>query len=126
MKNQNEARYQELLKAYNELEYPTTNATGTEVEDYNDKLDKIREQIIELGYPDPSIEEQPKEPIKITLFNSDKSERWVVLVIQVGNEYHVEDYTRHSLFSNPLAKGNTPGEAIDNFIKVESDLINSL
>lgn len=53
-----------------------------------------------------------------------------------GNKTKAPGFTKHweisetrienSLFSNPLAKGKTCGECLDNFLAIENQLLNSL
>lgn len=53
--------------------------------------------------------------------------RWILNIIPHKDGFKVEESTRYSLFNSDLWEaGNTPGQALDNFLKVEESLINGL
>ena len=60
------------------------------------------------------------------LYDKDYKIKWRIVIKEINDEFHVEENTKYSLFPSPLAKGNTPGEALNNFLAVEADLINNL
>jgi len=66
----------------------------------------------------------------MAIFNKDSpySVRWQLCVRERSDGvFEVEEYdTRPSLFKQPMATGSTIGEAIDNFLKIEKELIKNL
>jgi len=73
------------------------------------------------------------------LYNEEFKIRWNIyvaekeIVIEENNEvqksiieFHVLENTEYSLFSSPLAKGSTLEEALNNFLKVEKELLKTL
>lgn len=67
------------------------------------------------------------QKILITLFNPNGKPRWYVYLTQLQDgTWEINDNSQYSLFNNPLSKGTDPGDCLNNFLKVEEDLINGL
>ena len=66
--------------------------------------------------------------IKLQLFNPDGSLRWDLVILEFEDKtFKVFDDAVYSLFdSDQWEFGKTPGEALDNFIKAEQNLIDNL
>lgn len=55
------------------------------------------------------------------------SNRWSLSLTRTETgHWGISDNAEYSLFNNPLAVGTTPGQALDNFLSVEQNLLNSL
>ncbi len=66
------------------------------------------------------------KPISSTIYNEDGSVRWKLKISRNDDKFEVSEDTKRSLFSNPLSTGDTPGQALDNFLQYEAELIGSL
>lgn len=65
--------------------------------------------------------------IKVRLLNENGSIRWDIEIIQKAeSQYEVNEDVERSLFSNPLCKGRSFGEALNRFMKIEAKLIEGL
>jgi len=62
------------------------------------------------------------------IYNEDGSVRWSLKVEfnVLRGDYKVQEVGRSLFNSNNWSAGNTVGEAIDNFMKIETELINGL
>lgn len=66
-----------------------------------------------------------KEVIKMKLHHEDGTLRWEVEITKEDKIYEIHETMNYSLFGT-LGKGNTPGEALDNFLSKEEELLKSL
>ena len=65
--------------------------------------------------------------VEVKLINAKGQLNWDLEIKCNGKEWEVsEKDLRYSLFSNPLAVGPTIGIALENFLKVQKELLASL
>ena len=71
---------------------------------------------------------QPKNYLLTLIIRDNRTNtiRWKINITHEVDKYEVSDNAKYSLFPNPLSVGNTPGEALDNFLLKEEDLIKGL
>ena len=68
-----------------------------------------------------------KKFLRITLFNKDGSLRWDLILVEESKDYwSISEISNRSLFSNPLAKSNSPGDTLNKFMLIETELIEGL
>lgn len=127
--------------------------THSERHNYNYVAERIRNYGEEAGiyYFDGETRElavhyaryYSQDRIHVQIFNENGAMRWDLIIQPVSGEYRhkkfenvtpeeqgyevIETEANTSLFSYPLCdKASSPGQALDNFLAVETDLINSL